>query len=57
MRLLDYRNLPRDETFDKIASIGMFEHVGRAKLPRYFAPLPRLLRPGGLLLHLSLIHT
>jgi cyclopropane-fatty-acyl-phospholipid synthase len=51
MRLLDYRHLPLDETFDKIASIGMFEHVGRANLPRYFATLHRLLRPGGLLLN------
>jgi cyclopropane-fatty-acyl-phospholipid synthase len=51
MRLLDYRDLPRTRAFDKIASIGMFEHVGRANLPRYFATLHRLLRPGGLLLN------
>ena len=35
------------EPWDKIASIGMFEHVGRAQLPTYFAKLYRLLRPGG----------
>jgi cyclopropane-fatty-acyl-phospholipid synthase len=29
MQLLDYRELPEDEPFDKIASVGMFEHVGR----------------------------
>jgi cyclopropane-fatty-acyl-phospholipid synthase len=51
MRLLDYRHLGPDERFDKIASIGMFEHVGRANLARYFATLQRLLRPGGLLLN------
>ncbi len=51
MLLLDYRALPEDEPFDKIASIGMFEHVGRARLPAYFAKLRRLLRPGGLLLN------
>jgi len=51
MILLDYRQLPVDEPFDKIASIGMFEHVGRANLPRYFAKLRALLRPGGLLLN------
>jgi cyclopropane-fatty-acyl-phospholipid synthase len=51
MRLQDYRRLSEDEPFDKIASIGMFEHVGRANLPRYFARLRRLLRPGGLLLN------
>lgn len=51
MLLLDYRALPEDEPFDKIASIGMFEHVGRARLPAYFAKVRRLLRPGGLLLN------
>lgn len=51
MRLQDYRLLPEDEPFDKIASIGMFEHVGRANLPTYFQKIHRLLRPGGLLLN------
>jgi cyclopropane-fatty-acyl-phospholipid synthase len=51
MRLQDYRRMSESEPFDKIASIGMFEHVGRANLPRYFARLRRLLRPGGLLLN------
>ena len=39
-----------DEPFDKLISIGMFEHVGREKLPGYFAKAHRLLRPGGLFL-------
>ncbi len=51
MLLLDYRDLPEEEPYDKIASIGMFEHVGRARLPTYFAKLRRLLAPGGLLLN------
>jgi cyclopropane-fatty-acyl-phospholipid synthase len=51
MRLLDYRDLPEGEPFDKIASVGMFEHVGRAMLPRYFDKIRRLLVPGGLLLN------
>jgi cyclopropane-fatty-acyl-phospholipid synthase len=51
MELRDYRALPEDEPFDKIASVGMFEHVGRARLPEYFAKMRRLLRPGGLLLN------
>jgi cyclopropane-fatty-acyl-phospholipid synthase len=51
MLLLDYRDLPEDEPYDKIASIGMFEHVGRARLPTYFAKIQRLLAPGGLLLN------
>jgi len=51
MLLLDYRDLPEDQPYDKIASIGMFEHVGRARLPTYFAKIHRLLAPGGLLLN------
>jgi cyclopropane-fatty-acyl-phospholipid synthase len=51
MHLMDYRSLPDDAPYDKIASVGMFEHVGRANLPRYFAKIRRLLRPGGLLLN------
>jgi cyclopropane-fatty-acyl-phospholipid synthase len=51
MELRDYRELPEREPFDKIASVGMFEHVGRAQLPAYFAKLHRLLMPGGLLLN------
>jgi cyclopropane-fatty-acyl-phospholipid synthase len=51
MQLLDYRELPEDARFHKIASIGMFEHVGRARLPTYFGKLWRLLEPGGLLMN------
>jgi len=51
IELMDYRELPEHEPFDKIASIGMFEHVGHAQLPAYFAKLRRLLVPGGLLMN------
>ncbi len=51
VRLLDYRDVPEDEPFDKIASVGMFEHVGKKKLPDYFAKIYRLLKPGGLLMN------
>jgi cyclopropane-fatty-acyl-phospholipid synthase len=51
VRLLDYRNLDESQPFDKISSVGMFEHVGRAKLPAYFAKLRRLTRPGGLIMN------
>jgi cyclopropane-fatty-acyl-phospholipid synthase len=46
VKLLDYRDL-KGEPFDKIASIGMFEHVGRDRLPEYFAHVYNLLKPGG----------
>lgn len=49
--LCDYRDLRAGGQFDKIASVGMFEHVGRAELPRYFARVRDLLRPGGLFLN------
>jgi cyclopropane-fatty-acyl-phospholipid synthase len=51
MELCDYRELSETEPYDKIASVGMFEHVGRALLPAYFAKIHRLLKPGGLLLN------
>jgi cyclopropane-fatty-acyl-phospholipid synthase len=51
MHLMDYRDLPEDQPYDKIASVGMFEHVGRARLATYFGKIRRLLRPGGLLLN------
>ena len=51
MDLRDYRELPEDEPWDKIASVGMFEHVGHAQLPAYFGKIWRLLAPGGLLMN------
>jgi len=51
VRLLDYRDFPETEPFDKIASVGMFEHVGRKNFPAYFGKINRLLRPGGLVLN------
>ena len=50
MELRDYRQLPPETVFDKIASVGMFEHVGQAQMPTYAQTLQRLLRPGGLAL-------
>ncbi len=52
IRLEDYREL--SGSFDKIASIGMFEHVGRSRLSTYFQRLRELLRPGGLVLNHSI---
>lgn len=51
VQLLDYRDVPENEPFDKIASVGMLEHVGRSNLPLYFGKLFRLLKPGGLVMN------
>ncbi|MFZ5960687.1 class I SAM-dependent methyltransferase [Pseudomonas knackmussii] len=51
VELCDYRDLEGVERYDKIASIGMFEHVGLANLPLYFTSVQRLLKPGGLFLN------
>ncbi|HLS50597.1 MAG TPA: class I SAM-dependent methyltransferase [Burkholderiaceae bacterium] len=51
MELLDYREIDENQPFDKIASVGMFEHVGRAQLLAYFSKLRRLVKPGGLIMN------
>jgi cyclopropane-fatty-acyl-phospholipid synthase len=50
IRIADYREVG-DGPYDKIASVGMVEHVGAAQLGAYAATLARLLRPGGLVLN------
>ncbi|HMN66115.1 MAG TPA: cyclopropane-fatty-acyl-phospholipid synthase family protein [Burkholderiaceae bacterium] len=47
IRLQDYRDVPGDASFDRISSIGMFEHVGLKNLRGYFDTVHRLLKPGG----------
>jgi cyclopropane-fatty-acyl-phospholipid synthase len=51
MELRDYRHLDEGQPFDKISSVGMFEHVGRAQMGAYFGKIMRLLAPGGLVLN------
>lgn len=50
IRLQDYRDLG-GERFDAISSIGMFEHVGKARMGQYFETLHGLLEPTGRLLN------
>ena len=45
--MCDYRELEGEERFDKVASIGMVEHVASAMLEDYFRHALRLLRPRG----------
>ena len=50
VQLVDYRDLKSGQ-FDKISSIGMFEHVGIDSHDEYYRNVHRLLRPRGLYLH------
>lgn len=54
VRLIDYRELAEEEpVFDKIVSVGMFEHVGKEHFSEYFTAVNNMLQKGGL----SLLHT
>ncbi|MBI2204107.1 MAG: class I SAM-dependent methyltransferase [Candidatus Rokubacteria bacterium] len=52
LRRQDYRELGA-ETFDRVVSVGMIEHVGERYLPAYMASVARGLRPGGI----AVLHT
>lgn len=47
----DYRDVNSPDSFDKIVSVGMFEHVGEALLRPYFQQAWRVLRSGGVFLN------
>jgi len=51
LELQDYRDLKGHAAFDKVVSVGMFEHVGHANLNRYFAILHDQVKPGGLVMN------
>ena len=51
VELRDYLDLPEDRQYDKVASVGMFEHVGVRRFPHYFGKIYRVLKPGGLVLN------
>lgn len=51
LEYLDYRDLPRlNQSFDKVVSVGMFEHVGKANMRHFLENARTVLRPDGLLL-------
>ncbi len=56
VELKDYRDLLAADRFDKIASVGMFEHVGLKNLPQYFDTVYRLLKPQGVFLNHGITH-
>ncbi|MEE1922263.1 C17 cyclopropane fatty acid synthase CfaB [Pseudomonas sp. 148P] len=51
LQILDYRDLPQDGRFDKVVSVGMFEHVGHANLELYSQRLFGAVREGGLVMN------
>jgi len=51
VELRDYLDLPEEPVYDKVASVGMFEHVGVRRFPRYFGKIYQVLKPGGLVLN------
>ncbi len=51
IELLDYRDLPEDAQYDRVVSVGMFEHVGVKNFPDYFGTVRRVLKPNGLFLN------
>ncbi|MET0125311.1 C17 cyclopropane fatty acid synthase CfaB [Pseudomonas caspiana] len=51
LQLLDYRDLPQDGRFDKVVSVGMFEHVGHANLALYAQRLFGAVKEGGLVMN------
>ncbi|MBP2653957.1 MAG: cfa [Firmicutes bacterium] len=54
VEIVNYLDLDEQKyQFDKIVSVGMFEHVGKENLPKYMAKVNSLLVPGGL----SMLHT
>ena len=56
VELRDYLDLPETVQYDKIASVGMFEHVGVRNFGRYFGKIYRILKPGGLVLNHGITH-
>ncbi len=51
IELLDYRDLPQDAQYDRVVSVGMFEHIGIRNFPTYFSQVKRVLKSGGLFLN------
>lgn len=57
IRFQNYRDFDDRLGFDKIVSVGMYEHVGLRHLPTYFGMVARLLRPGGIFLNHGIFST
>jgi cyclopropane-fatty-acyl-phospholipid synthase len=53
---LDYRDLPAGSRFDKIAAVGVIEHVGIPNYPAFFGGVRAMLNDGGLYLNHGIVH-
>ena len=51
VQVCDYRDLQESPDYDKVVSVGMFEHVGESRLAEYFHKAWKLLRAGGVFLN------
>ncbi len=55
VQLGDYREIREPGGFDRVAAVGLLEHVGEAMLPTFFQQAYELLRPGGVLLNHAIV--
>lgn len=55
-KLLNYQDVPGKEVFDRVVSVGFFEHVGQGNHADYFRVVQRLLRPDGISVLHSITH-
>jgi len=51
VEVLDYRDVDGVDNYDKLVSVGMFEHVGGEMLAEYFTHAYNIVKPGGLFLN------
>ncbi len=51
VEICDYREVNKPQGYDKLVSVSMAEHIGKAFLPTYFKEAWKLLRPGGVFLN------
>lgn len=56
LELRDYRTLKREPTYDKVVSVGMFEHIGPAAYPGYFGLIHDVLKPGGVVCNHGIVN-
>src|SRR5439155_19984111 len=56
VEFLDFRDVPDSARYDKIAAVGVIEHVGIPNYPAFFGRVHAMLNPGGLYLNHGITH-